>query len=300
MIKGLIDIHIGYRDRPTELALLLQSLWHQTYKNFRIFISDDCSGSPIENYHFLMCMINKMNDSGHFVTYSRNDFNLGVSKNRQKMIDMSMKEGKAEYVARLDDDVMVAPDYLEELLAVIDQGFDLASGVTPFIGQPSFKRQSKFIQPIGNKVILNNKGEFLFNGDDFGMEYIDEAIIPIHHFRSCALMKKEIFDKVSYESRLTKHGFREEQIFSFKCMIHGFKMGVNTKAVAWHLLTPSGGERFADSNELVRINENVLIEFTKDLYEKHGDFIGAYNKLLGINYKTTPEDLLKPANCMIR
>lgn len=299
IVSKRIAIMVGYRDRPTELALLLESLRNQTYKEFDLFVSDDCSGSPLNNYHFLICLINKMNDEGNFIKYSRNEFNLGVSKNRQKLVDWVLKDGDYPLLARLDDDVILEPDYLEKLVKMTDE-YDLVTGVTPFIGQPQFKRESRFIQPVGNKVILNDKGEFLFNGDDFGMEYLDEAIIPIHHFRSCAIMKREIFDKVSYDSRLTKHGFREEQIFSFKCMIEGFKMAVNTKAVAWHLLTPSGGERFADSQELQKINEEVLKDFTKELYAKHGDFIGAYNKMMGIHYKVTDQDLIKPMNCMIK
>src|SRR3990167_2919556 len=268
MEKGLIDIHICCRDRPSELTFLLLSLRNQTYKNFRVWISDDASGSPIQNYHFLICLLNKLNDEGNHVFYSRNDFNLGVSKNRQKLIDLSKKDNLAEFYLRLDDDVILEPDYIQKLLQVINQGYDLASGVTPFIGQSQFKRESKFIEPIGNKVVLDNEGNFIYNGDDFGIEYYDEKIIPIHHFRSCALIKREAFDKVSYDNRLTKHGFREEEILSFKIICEGFKMGVNTKAIAWHLLTPSGGERFIDSNELIKLNEQTLTEFTKQLFKE--------------------------------
>ena len=38
-----IAVLINNRDRPTELALLLQSLRTQTHKEFDIFILDDCS-----------------------------------------------------------------------------------------------------------------------------------------------------------------------------------------------------------------------------------------------------------------
>src|SRR3990167_4667782 len=102
MEKGLIDIHIAYRDRPSELTFLLLSLRNQTYKNFRIFISDDCSGTPLQTYHFLVCIMNKMNEEGNHIFYSRNEFPLGVSKNRQKLVDQSKKDGRAEFICRLD------------------------------------------------------------------------------------------------------------------------------------------------------------------------------------------------------
>lgn len=292
-----IAVMIGYRDRPTELALLLNSLMNQTYNNFDIFISDDCSGTPITAYHFLQCIFSKLNERGNFVKYSRNEFNLGVSKNRQKLVDWVRKDGDYKYMARVDDDVILEPDYFDRLLEVLGKGYDLATGVTPFMGQPQFKRESKFIKPIGNKVILDSVGNFIFNGDDFGMEYYNEAVIPIHHFRSCALYKTEIHDKVSYENKLTKHGFREEEILSFKIILAGYTMAVDTKAIAWHLLTPSGGERFAESNQMIQMNEFELKEFTKECVAKHGDFLGQYNKKLGIGpLPIVQEELIKPTN----
>ena len=299
MKKGLIDIHICTRDRPSELTFLLLSLRNQTYKNFRILISDDASGTPINAYHFLVCVMNRLNDDGNHVYYSRNDFGLGVSKNRQKLVDQSMKDNIAEYILRVDDDVILEPDYIEKLLKVINSGYDLASGVTPFIGQAQFKRESKFLEPVANKVILDEEGNFIWNGDDCGLLYYDERILPLHHFRSCALYKREIHNKVDYSNRLSKHGFREEQILSFKMIKEGFKLGMHTQAIAWHLLTPSGGERFADSNELVRLNEEVMRDFTKKL-RKEGDFISDYNKLLGIKVDMPDKEELTKQTNLIR
>lgn len=294
-----VAVLINNRDRPTELALLLESIWKQTYKNLRIYILDDCSGTPITNYHFLVCLINKLNESGMFVRLDRNDFNLGVSKARQKIVDIAL-EDDCELFLRVDDDVILESDYIMQLLEVINQGYDLASGVTPFLGQPQFKRESKFIQPVGNKVIFDKEGNFIFNGDDCGMEYYDKAILPLHHFRSCALYKREIHEKVDYKSRLSKHGFREEQIFSFKCIINGFKLGLNTKAIAWHLLTPSGGERFAESNELVKLNQQIFEDFTKEAFKNNGDFIDAYNKRLDIKLEMPSEEELNKQTNLAR
>ena len=282
------------------MALLLESIRTQYYKNFRVYILDDASGTPIQAYHFLMCLINKLNDEGNYVSYTKNDFNLGVSKSRQKLAELTMKDGWADLLLRVDDDVILDSSYIINLIEGIVDGYDLMSGVTPFIGQPQFKRESKFIQPIGNKVILDNEGNFIFNGDDCGMSYYDEAIIPIHHFRSCALYKKEIHEKVNYDSKLTKHGFREEEIFSFKCIVNGFKLGMNTQAIAWHLLTPSGGERFPESQDMIKTNEEVLHEFTKNLFKEKGNFIEEYNKKLGLKIETNPEELIKPTNLIIK
>lgn len=297
IIKGLIDVNICFRDRASELALLLQSLRTQTYKSWNLYISDDASNTPIEQHHFLICLINKIKEEGHRVYYNRNPFGLGVSKNRQKLVDISMKEGYGEYILRCDDDVILESDYIEKLMKVIDAGYDLASGLTPPIMIPVMKREIRFVEPIINEVILDKDGNFIKNADDCGYRYLEEKIIPTHHFRSCALYKKELHEKgVDYSNRLSKHGYREEQIFSFKAIIKGFKLGIITSAISWHLCTPSGGERFADSNELIRFNEQMMKETTKEMFKKYGNFIEDYNKKLGIKTKINTLELLKENN----
>lgn len=302
-MKPKIAVLINYRDRPTELALLLQSLRTQTYKNFRIYILDDFSGMPIETYHFLVCIINKLNEEGNFIKYEKTPFHYGVSKARHKCVAMAQEDGWADLFLRVDDDVILEPDYIEKLLEVISKGYDLATGVTPFIGQPQFKRESRFIQPIANRMVLDKEGNLIYNGDDFGTQYLDDAIIPIHHFRSCALYKKEIHEKIPgiYLNNLTKHGFREEQIFSIHCILNGFKLAVRTGAIAWHLLTPSGGERWQHAEEDIKMNEEILRNFIKKQFKQHGDFIEKYNKKLGINIENPDHDeFLKPTNLIIK
>lgn len=281
-------IMVAYRDRPTELAMLLESLYYQSYQNFDIYIRDDCSGTPMQTYHFLNCIIMRMVLSGHRVIINKNEFGFGVSKNRQELVKDALKNDH-KYLARVDDDVILEADFLERLIKVIEAGYDLASGVTPPMAQPTFIRESKHIGEVIDRVVLDNEGNYIWNGDDCGMMYIDDVIIPAHHFRSSALYKREIHEKVNYlPTKLTKHGFREEQIFSYKCLMNGFKIGVDTGAIAWHQMTPSGGERFAEQNELVKLNEEVLKEFTKENKDE-------LNKIFG-QPSLTRQELMKENN----
>jgi hypothetical protein len=86
-------------------------------------------------------------------------------------------------------------------------------------------------------------------------------------------MKREVHEKIKYApTKLSKHGFREEQIFSFKAIMEGFKIGVDLGANAWHMMTPSGGERFPESNQLIQMNQTVLEDFTKKNVKKLKEF----------------------------
>lgn len=259
-------IHIATRDRPTELALLLQSLRTQTYQNFDIIIVDDQSGTPLFSYHFMNCLLARMRLEGHTVFTVRTEFPHGVSKARQRCIDETIKKGY-DYFLRLDDDVILEEDYIERLFNVLNKGYDLATGATvPMVG-PTFKRETRFLKGIVNRVILDDEGKYIMNGDDCGMAYTDEGIFPAHHFRSCALYYTKIHTEWSVHytpTRLSKHGFREEQIFSYKILLAGGKIGCDVKAINYHQMTPSGGERFSDSNELIMHNQKVLEDYTKD------------------------------------
>lgn len=283
-----IAVLINVRDRPTELSMNLLSLYNQTYKDFDIYILDDMSGAQLTDYHFYNCIINLLKCNGFKVYVHRTEFPHGVSKARQKIVDLALKK-KYKYLCRIDDDVVLEPDFLERLIKVIESGYDLASGVTPPMVQPTFIRDPKNIGEVIGRVVLDDEGNYLFNGDDCGMLYTDSVILPAHHFRSSALYKSEIHKKVNYlPTKLSKHGFREEQIFSYKCLMAGFKIGVDTGAIAWHQMTPSGGERFPEQVELVQFNENILREFTKENKDE-------LNKIFG-QPKLTKQELMKETN----
>ena len=255
---------INVRDRPTELALLLQSLRTQTFQDFDIFILDDRSGTPLTSYHFMNCMLNRIKMENHLVFIKMTEFPHGVSKARQNIVDWAM-ESDYDYFIRVDDDVVLEPDYIEQLFEVIHEGYDIASGVTVPMVSPSLKRETENVGDVINRIVLNKDGEYIFNGDDCGMEHFDKKIIPTHHFRSCALMKREVHEKIKYAPTvLSTHGFREEQIFSYKAQMQGFKIGVNTFAKNYHQLTPSGGERFPNQNELVKFNQEQFEKWTKE------------------------------------
>lgn len=283
MKKGRVSINILTKDRPTELGLLLQSLRTQTYQAFDIFILDDCSGTPIQTYSFLRTLFERLRYEGHYIEIFRNQFSKGISLNRQKLAEDCRKFVDNEYICRLDDDTILEKDYLELLVAGIETyGFDLMSGVTPPMANGLWKREVSFVSPIINRVVLDNEGKFVINGDDCGHVYLTKTVLPTHHFRSCALYKALVHDKVSYEDNLTHCGFREEEFFSFRMMLAGYTLGVNTQAIAWHLMTPSGGDRRQNYADLSLQNQKLLNKFVRKMYSMYGDFIETYNKKLGI------------------
>lgn len=275
---GKIAIMISTKDRPTELYGLLQSLRTQYYNLFDIFLLDDGSSTPIIHYYFIDRIIKRMRIEGHEVRMYRNNISMGVSKVRQYLVDKVMENDKKyKLLCRIDDDSLSEPDYLEKLIDVIEKGYDLASGVVPFVGGPDMIRDVKFVSPIINYCEFNDKGNLIYNGDDCGIIYNEDKILLTPHFRSSCLYKRELHEAgVDYKSPIYngKHGFREEQFFSFKAIQKGFKLGVHTNAINFHLITPSGGERTTTNQS--DFNQKCFVKKSKEWYDEYGDFISKY------------------------
>ena len=264
-----ITLHIATKNRHSELALLLQSLRTQTYQKFDLIILDDASGSPIGSNYFISHLLNRLMLEDHGVKVVREEKSFGVCHARNKCLIEDDFEN--ELVGRIDDDCILESDYLEKMVHGIIMGFDIMSGVTPFIGQPILKRDIKFIGSIINKKIFNKKGEIIKYGDDCGYGYVQEAVFSAHEFRSNAIMKRAVVDKIGYETNLTPVGFREEGFFSLRALYAGFKIGVNTHAIAWHLMCPSGGVRNDNYRNCVALDNETFYKFAKKMYLKYGE-----------------------------
>ncbi|MEK6878491.1 MAG: glycosyltransferase, partial [Nanoarchaeota archaeon] len=206
-----ISIHITSRDRLTEILLLLQSLRTQTYQEFDIFILDDASGTPYQIDHKFNCLIVLLKQEGHYIKVIRNNQSNGVCYARNLLITNDTLNNPLTF--RCDDDVILERDYIEKLLKVIDNGYDIATGVVPTILAPVFERETKFVMPVISRIGFNKDGEMDYIGDDLGFQYLEEVILPSHHFRTNALYKSEINKKISYEKGLSPVGFREESFF---------------------------------------------------------------------------------------
>jgi GT2 family glycosyltransferase len=258
-----VAICIATRERPTEIAMLLESLMFQNYQDFDIFLlEDNPEGKSCLEFYFVNYLVTRLKLEGHLVYYERTQFNYGVSRARQRLADWVMEKGDYEYLARIDDDTILAKDYIERLMKLTDK-YDIISGVTPVL-TPCFIRDSKFIN-IADEFVIDKEGKILLDMDDCGYLYTDEKVVDCHHFRSCALIKKSVHEKVKYyPTKLSKHGFREETIFSLKALIEGFKIGVDLQAKAFHLNCQSGGERFPETMQMINLNKQVLTEWVKE------------------------------------
>ena len=98
-----------YNVRHEFLKEAIDSILNQTYKNFELIICDDCSplGAPDE-------VIASYNDPR--IRYVKNDKNLGIAGNTNKLISLA----RGEYIAQMDNDDIALPQRLEKTCAYLD------------------------------------------------------------------------------------------------------------------------------------------------------------------------------------
>jgi len=255
---------------------LLQSLRTQKYPFRNIYIFDDRSGVPYNQYHFINVIISQLKLEGHNVIMWRNEIPLGVTRLRQQMVEKIMEYSDFEALLRCDDDNLFEPDYIERLVKCLEQGYDIASGIVPPCRFGQIKRETKYEKPFIADITLDDKGNIKELKDVCGMLYLEKEIIPTVSFRSMALIKREVHEKVKYEDNLGFCSFREEQFFSFRALLEGFKIGVDTGAIAYHLNCPSGGERTQSYYDNLQRNNELLNKFCIKEFQKNGDFLQKY------------------------
>jgi len=250
---------------------VLQSLRSQSNQNWDIVLLDDASGAPIVNAYFLSGILNRLKLENHKVKMLRNNNSFGCCYARNQCIKED--DFGNPFTLRLDDDILLEPDYIEKLMEVIDAGYDMASGVIPHLATPEIKREVKFIGDVINRHRFDESGKLIAQVDDCGSCFIEGVILPTHQFRTNCLYKSEINHVVSYPDNLSTVAFREEGFFSLGAIAEGYKIGVHTGAVCYHLQTPSGGNRRADYAQCVQLDNETFVRWCKKQFDKYGDFL---------------------------
>lgn len=112
----LVDVLVPTYRRPAALTMLLTSLLGQTFRDFRVIISDqtpeDCT--YLESPEVLTAR-KALEWRGHEVHAFRHLPRRGLAEQRQFLLDKST----APYVHYLDDDVLLEPEVMERMLSVI-------------------------------------------------------------------------------------------------------------------------------------------------------------------------------------
>jgi GT2 family glycosyltransferase len=238
-----LTIGIPVKDRPVELALLLQSLLNQTFQHFSVLLVNDCQETDfLSKNSTIEGLLNLLDRGGSTVTIV-----VGDHKGPQYCGQRILENAGTDLIFRLDDDVVLLPDCLEKLMAVLAAGHD---AVGPIYLDPWREMRDQAIPAGTSREDLIKAGRIYWQEDLFlsGLLQVNlhptQEPVPVEHLNSGFLYRKAAALKAGgYFLGYSVVGHREETDISYRMFRSGAKLAVAPAARAYHFHPAYGGIR---------------------------------------------------------
>lgn len=243
-----ITVGIPTKDRLLELSLLLMSLLNQTYKDFEVIIVNDWFGNIYGNTT-LNSIIRMLNENGNTVTIIEGE-RRGPHIAGQKILD----NAKTELILRLDDDVVLQPNFIEELVnaykELTSKGKNVAA-IGPIYLNPHEELRKQVLPQNMTKEEIENYGKVVWDGRNLfltGWIQINmhprNELVKVEHLNSGFMYRKSVGKQIGgLRKDLSIVGHREESDFSWRMHKAGYELFVCPTAIAYHFHPMIGGIR---------------------------------------------------------
>lgn len=109
---SMVDVVIPVYNRKEYLPFALESVAKQTFKDYTVYVVDDCSDEDLSGV-----IDDAVNTYNMKIVYIRNDKNMGVSFSRNRAI----KSSDSKYIALLDSDDRWLPEKLKRQINIFNQ-----------------------------------------------------------------------------------------------------------------------------------------------------------------------------------
>jgi GT2 family glycosyltransferase/intein/homing endonuclease len=251
-------IDVVTRDRHPYLGVLLGSLLNQTFKEWDIIVEIDDTDESVLRNHLIMSLMHRFHHEGHGWSVIRSH-RQGPHVAHDRTLRMTAERPhKYKLVCRVDDDLVLRPDYLEHMYGMFleDKGCNIAavSGVLPDPNRP----ESEQTAPASYEHDVNYAGMIDHN---VPWPYVcfyppGTKPRPVEHLYSSFMYRLELGMAIGGYCRLfSQIGHREESDFSYRFHLAGYRQYVQPKSVGFHFQAPAGGIRSMDIAEKQRLAE---------------------------------------------
>lgn len=249
-MNALVSIIVPIYNTEVYLAICVQSIIMQSYKNIEIILLNDGSTDA----SFAICKklaekdkrIKVVNNSNHGVSFTRN---------------LGLKIAKGEFVAFIDSDDAIHPYYIEKLIAPLINS-DLNLSVCRYQYVDNFRNIN-----IQEKRQVNNSNEIKNVIDDFYELCLMGGIL---YGPWAKIYKKEIIDKyhILFDERISNG---EDQLFNFLYYQHVEKIAFINEKLYFYNRRDNGLSKTKTKKsleDLYKVRE-TLISFLQEYHVSH-------------------------------
>lgn len=235
-----ISVIIPTYNRVDTLHKCLEYLKKQSIRseNFEIVIVDDCSKDNTPEFCKKYVSQNKN------IKYIRNETNQGLATTR----NIGIRACKGDLLVFLDNDLLVADDYLQTILEVHEKYKNEKIAVMSNITyQPEILKKTNFGTYIQSRAIGYRSGKDMMN--------IDYNDLPNNYFAGggSTIKTKDAYSIGLFEEGLKKYG-SEDELFGFR-----FKK--------------SGGRiMFLNNAKIIHYDSNILPQYWRTKYIELGRY----------------------------
>lgn len=224
----------------------LESLQAQEFRDFEIYLVDN--GSNEKNKMYCKAYAQE-NANVRFFNFEKN---LGFAPAVNNILQLLMDEGKAKYVALLNNDTEVSKNWLGELVDTANSmNLDMVASKQVFFGNPKHIDNlgldlisTSEIMPVGAREKANSHNSFKFN------------LCPS---AGAGLYSMDVFKKVGLFDTYFKTCYEDADL-GLRAALAGFKSGLAHQAVVKHRVSYSV-KRIKDDNYGVTLQKNMLFSY---------------------------------------
>jgi len=231
----------------TTLPATIASIATQTRKPERFVLYDDGEQKELRDispYRELFQLLEQVGIEIETFTTPR----LGLATNRQH----ALSTASTDYLMRMDDDIVLEPNVIEELLKELEADETLGA-IAPLIHSPGH------VQPLPDHIKGNV--EDIFNGVNIQWYSFNGAVRETQHLYSAFMYRTKAGRQAGGYPKLSPVSFREDSWFSMKIRAAGFRLAVTPFAKAWHLQQPEGGVRSFSDGSLWDRDNKLFVEW---------------------------------------
>lgn len=216
----MISVVIPNYNGLEHLKTCYDSLKKQCYRNFIVILSDNGSKDDSVKYTKEQFPDSAVIEIG---------YNSGFAKAVNEGIKYSLKNIKADYIFLLNNDIELAPDFLQTAVNTFAQNPEasmLAVKMLNYFERTKIDDCGDFIKANGGSPFARGHSE-TDNGQYDKREYIFGACA------GAAFYKPEIFNNIGFFDE-TFFAYYEDIDFSFRAQLAGYKCIYEPKAVCYH------------------------------------------------------------------